>query len=93
MCFGSLRVHMGSVCFGGLGVHMGSVLYVFWSPGGAYVEGNAEGKVEGNAGGNAEGNAKGNAKGNAEGNAGGICRPLIVGFGSEDFRFFGFFNQ
>ena len=42
---------------------MGSVLYVFWSPGGAYVEGNAEGKVEGNAGGNAEGNAKGNAKG------------------------------
>ena len=26
MCFGSLRVHMGSVCFGGLGVHMGSVL-------------------------------------------------------------------
>ena len=29
---------------------MGSVLYVFWSPGGAYVAGNAEGKVEGNAG-------------------------------------------
>ena len=78
MCFGSLRVHMGSVCFGGLGVHMGSVLYVFWSPGGAYVEGNAEGKVEGNAGGNAEGNAKGNAKGNAEGNAGGIFSLTMV---------------
>ena len=57
---------------------MGSVLYVFWSPGGAYVEGNAEGKVEGNAGGNAEGNAKGNAKGNAEGNAGGIFSLTMV---------------
>ena len=64
--------------FGGLGVHMGSVLYVFWSPGGAYVEGNAEGKVEGNAWGNAEGNAKGNAKGNAEGNAGGIFSLTMV---------------
>ena len=76
MCFGSLRVHMGSVCFGGLGVHMGSVLYVFWSPWGAYVEGNAEG----------------NAKGNAEGNDGGILRPLFVGLGSRDFLFFCFFK-
>ena len=45
----------------------GERLYVFWLPGGAYVEGNAECKVEGNGGGNAEGNAKGSAKGNAEG--------------------------
>ena len=62
MCFGSLWVHMGSVCFGGLGVHMGSVLSVFWSPGGACVEGNAEDKVEDNTGDNAEGNAKGSVK-------------------------------
>ena len=40
----------------------GASLYVFWSPGGAYVAGNAEGKVEGNA----------------EGNAGGFFGPLFV---------------
>ncbi len=76
---------MGKVLYVFGCVHMGSVLYVFWSPGGAYVEGNAEGKVEGNAGGNAEGNAEGYAKGNAEGNAGGFFRALFVGLGSWDF--------
>ena len=65
---------------------MGSVLYVFWPPGGAYVEGNAEGKVEGNPGGNAEGNAKCNAKGNAEGNAGGILSFTNVSGVSGEYK-------
>ena len=57
---------------------------MFWSPWGAYFEGNAKDKIEGNVGDNAEDNVKDNAKGNAENNPGGNFSLAMVSTPTRD---------